>query len=87
MAQKNLLRRHSKESSQNYGGVSATGRILFTLGVCIMLISLVYMVFNLSMADAIVDKWLIAMVSGIGIITAGLAVDFINSMNKGKNKE
>jgi hypothetical protein len=87
MARRNLLRRQLKERSLNYGGVSATGKILFTVGICIMLISLVYMIFNLSMADAIVDKWLIAMVSGIAIITAGLAVDFINSMNKSKNKE
>ena len=85
MAQKNLLRRHSKESSQNYGGVSATGRILFTLGVNLIVISMVYTVFNQFMDNATAQNWMNGMVSGLDITTAGLSVYVLNSKNKGKN--
>lgn len=82
MEQREVLRNQLKNENHDTREVSVIGKTLFVAGVCIMFISIIYMLVHLSIADDIIEKWLFFMVTGIGVIVAGLVVDIIHSIRK-----
>jgi hypothetical protein len=66
-----LLQRNSANDSNRATVVS---NLCLTIGTCITLAALIYMIVNLSKADSIVTMWFLCMVTGIGIMFTGLLV-------------
>jgi len=61
-----------------------TGNILFYSGIGIMMISIIYMIMNLSTADYFINKWLVAMIAGISFAFWGKIYPVIKrKQNKG----
>lgn len=82
MLERGFLRDNSRKSRHDNRRASGTAKWFFIIGIIIVILSLVFMLFNVGGEDSFVKIWLPVMMIGIFLIIVNILVNFIERNRK-----
>lgn len=85
MLERGFLRNNNRKARHDNRRVSGTAKWLFIIGMTSVILSLIFMLFNVG--DSLVTIWLPVMMIGIFLIIVNILVNFIDRNRKNRFPE